>query len=142
MEEQKGTVLQPLEQGLSDEQVLELYRSGALYARFSAEREVDEMMHKAIHRVMRCKGYLAKGKTGEEVANHFRLLFGGEGRGEAMRCMRSKDLRPMFICREVGKMMVGGIFYAYTRQLAMSLGYTKLNCETLMRYIRRGKSGK
>ena len=142
MEEQNVTVLQLLEPGLSDEQVLELYRSGVLYTRCRAEHEVDEMMQKAINRVMRCKGYLAKGRTEEEVANHFRLLFGGDGRGEAMRCMRSKDLRPGFICREVGKMMAGGIFYANTRELAKSLRYPKLSCETLMRYIRCGKSGK
>lgn len=142
MEDQNVTVLQPLEPGLSDEQVLKMYRSGALYARLSAEREANEMMSKAIHRVMRCKGYLAKGKTEEEVANHFRLLFGGEGRGEAMRCMQDKKMRPMFICREVGKMMACGIFYATAREMVEALRFTKLSPETLMRYIRRGKSGK
>ena len=133
----------PLEQNLSDEQILELYHSGKLPYRVKTEDEdVSELMTKAISRTMRCKEYLSKGKTLNDVRAYYMQVFGGERREEAILQMKDKSLRARFISRNVGIMICKGILFAKTSELANALNFKSIKQESVERYIRQGKNGK
>lgn len=133
----------PLEQNLSDEQILELYHSGKLPYRVKTEdEEVSELIEKAISRTKRCKEYLSKGKTLSDVRAYYLQVFSGERREEAILQMKEKNLRVQFICRNVGMMICKGILFAKTSELANALNFKSIKQESVERYIRYGKNGK
>lgn len=133
-------VLQPISRNLTDAEVLELYHSGrGIFVETEEEDEVTVMMHKAINRTMRCRHIIAKGKTNEDVYSYYKKVFGGEDRQKAMECMQDARKRKQFVCEQVGALMVMGVIYADTKDVAKALGYTSITVETAMRYIRRGK---
>lgn len=135
-----NSVLQPISRNLTDAEVLELYHSGrGIFVESEEEEEVTMMMHKAINRTMRCRNIIAKGKTCNDVYSHYQKVFGGECRQKAIECMQDARKRKQFVCEQVGALMVMGVIYADTHEVAKALGYTSITLETAMRYIRHGK---
>lgn len=135
-----NSVLQPISRNLTDAEVLELYHSGrGIFVESEEEEEVTMMMHKAINRTMRCSRFIAKGKTREDIHSYYQSIFGGEDRKKAVECMQNARKRKQFVCEQAGALMVMGVIYADTHEVAKALGYTSITLETAMRYIRHGK---